>query len=84
MPVRESTYLVFLLSWRKLPRLESCTEVQDFGEGHSFSAQGLIADSGNHQGSAAGLGVNPLNWPRRRGLLWGKPALGGGCSLLFS
>lgn len=37
-------------------RLESCIEVQDFGERHSLSK----ADSGRHQGSAAGHGVSPF------------------------
>lgn len=55
--------------------MESCTEVQDFGEGHSFSGKGLIADSGRRRGGAAGYGVSPflelappegsplVNWP---------------------
>lgn len=33
-------------------------ELQDFGERHSLSGQGLIADSGTHRSSAAGHGVS--------------------------
>lgn len=48
--------------------------MQAFGDGHSFSGQGLIADSGRHQGGAAERGVSPFL----------ELALGGGCLLLFS
>lgn len=58
--------------------------MQDFGEGHSFPGQRLIADSGRHQGSAGGQGVSPFLELALWGVLCGKLALGGGCLLLFS